>query len=106
MPENEKTEIQLCQGMKNMIRVPLRNMDQESARPIAGIDAYVMWSDEGISIRFDGYGEKTSEDGQGWPIHIEIAKGVPTIHLWDDINEEEPMALDLEYAKESLRKED
>jgi hypothetical protein len=52
-----------------------------------------------------GYGDYASEDGYGTPIAVEIWDGHLRVLVWDDINKEDPRILDLEGAKESLRKE-
>ncbi|MBW8017926.1 MAG: hypothetical protein FVQ82_17280 [Planctomycetes bacterium] len=50
-----------------------------------------------------GYGDKTSVDGHGWPIAIEIWHGRLRLILFDNIKCEDPQIIDLENAKESNR---
>ncbi len=58
----------------------------------------------GIAIRPAGYGHKLSIDGQGSPVFIEFRSGIPTVVIWDDINNEEPsQVISLKSAAESNR---
>ena len=50
-----------------------------------------------------GYGDKTSADGHGWPIGLEIWQGRLRLIIFDDINTEEPKIIDLENAAEDSR---
>jgi hypothetical protein len=54
-------------------------------------------------IQPEGYGEKCSVDGEGWPIGIEIWEGRLRLIVFNDINREDPQIIDLEKAKESCR---
>jgi hypothetical protein len=56
-----------------------------------------------IWIQPDGFGEKCSADGEGWPIGIEIWQGRLRLLVFDDVNREDPQIIDLEKAKESYR---
>src|SRR3989339_692190 len=56
-----------------------------------------------IWIQPEGYGEKCSADGEGFPIGIEIWEGRLRLVIFDDINREEPQIIDLEKAKETSR---
>ena len=50
-----------------------------------------------------GYGDKTSADGYGWPIGLEIWQDRLRLIIFDDINTEEPKIIDLEKAREDSR---
>lgn len=50
-----------------------------------------------------GYGEKCVEDGEGFPIGLEIWQGRLRLVVFNDINSEEPQIIDLEQAKECCR---
>ena len=50
-----------------------------------------------------GYSDKTSADGHGWPIGMEIWQGRLRLIVFDDINTEEPKIIDLENAAEESR---
>jgi len=54
-------------------------------------------------IRPEGFGDRCSEDGEGWPIGIEIWQGRLRLIVFDDINREDPQIIDLEKSKESCR---
>ena len=56
-----------------------------------------------IWIQPDGFGEKCSVDGEGYPIGIEIWQGKLRLIVFDDINTEDPQIIDLEKAKETAR---
>ena len=56
-----------------------------------------------IWIQPEGYGEKCSADGEGFPIGIEIWEGRLRLIIFDDINREDPQIIDLEKAKETSR---
>ncbi len=58
-----------------------------------------------IEIVPEGYGDFGSEDGCGVPILIEIYEGRLRLVVWNDINSEDPMIIDMESARESNRKE-
>jgi hypothetical protein len=57
-----------------------------------------------IWIQPDGFGEKCSADGEGFPVGIEIWQGRLRLIIFDDINSEDPKIIDLEAAKETARK--
>ena len=57
-----------------------------------------------ICIRPQGYGDRTSPDGQGFPIVVELIDGEVRVAVWPDINEEEPVLISLEGARESKRR--
>jgi|688.fasta_scaffold03312_15 hypothetical protein len=43
-----------------------------------------------IYIRPENTGDKTSMDGEGWPILLEYYQGSLRLVVWSDINNEEP----------------
>jgi len=50
-----------------------------------------------------GFGDKTSADGHGWPIGMEVWEGRLRLIIFDDINTEDPRIIDLENARECSR---
>jgi len=57
-----------------------------------------------LLLRFEGFGEKTSEDGHGSPVLIENWGGKLRVIAWSDINQEDPThTIDLSGAKEDGR---
>jgi hypothetical protein len=67
----------------------------------------IMVDELGIYIRPHGYGEKTAENGHGFPIMIEQHDGAPRVIVWSNINKEEPTHfVDIGGAKESNRVEE
>ena len=57
-----------------------------------------------LCIRPIGYGDKTSKDGEGYPIVIEVLDDVLRVAVWPDSNNEEPQVIEMEGARECLRK--
>lgn len=65
----------------------------------------VSHSDSGIEICPEGYGNANDIDGNGVPVLIEYWDGKLRVHVWGDINREDPThSIDLSGAKESQRK--
>ena len=54
----------------------------------------------GLCIRPEGTG---TFDGEYGPIYLEIVHGKPVLHVWTDINGQEPVKLDLAATLESNR---
>ena len=50
-----------------------------------------------------GYGDKTSMEGCGYPIALEIWEGRLRLIVFDDICCEDPQIIDLEKARETQR---
>jgi hypothetical protein len=71
------------------------------------LQATVRISPSSISLRFAGYGDRTSAPGHGEPVLIENRAGVPVVVVWSDINEEEPTDIvALSNAREGLREKE
>ena len=54
-------------------------------------------------IRPEGYGDKDSLDGHGYPVSLEIWHGRLRLIVFDNIDVEEPQIIDLENARETAR---
>ena len=54
-------------------------------------------------IRPEGYGEKCTMDGEGFPVGMEIWQGRLRLIVFDDINSEDARIIDLENASEACR---
>ena len=54
-------------------------------------------------IRPEGYGDKDSLDGHGYPVSLEIWEGRLRLIVFNNINVEEPQIIDLENARETAR---
>jgi hypothetical protein len=61
--------------------------------------------DNGLWIRPKGYGCFTDDDGYGWPILLEIWQGRLRVVVWNDIDSQAPIVIDMENARETNRKE-
>ena len=58
-----------------------------------------------VAIKPFGYGDKSHENGHGYPVLIELFEGKLRVIVWDDINEEEPShVIDLARAAEASRR--
>ena len=57
-----------------------------------------------IDIVPEGYGDAGSEDSHGIPILLEIYEGRLRLLVWNDINVEDPVIIDMEGARETNRK--
>lgn len=62
---------------------------------------------DGIYITPEGCGDYCSSDGEGSPVFVEFAEGVPRVVVWDDINvEDSSHIINLDKAAESNREEE
>jgi len=69
------------------------------------IELHLLKENGQLWIKPDGYGEKCTEDGEGSPIGLEIWQGRLRLIAFTDINSEDPQIIDLENAREELRKD-
>ena len=60
----------------------------------------------GVYIAIDGYGEHSAEIGTGSPVGLELYEGKVRVLVWDDINTDDAIIMEMDNAKESNRKED
>ena len=70
----------------------------------APLPVTIVAGETGIEIKAEGYGDSSSDVGFGAPIFIEWYDGKLRVHLFGDINREDPThSVDLEGARESAR---
>ena len=86
---------------KHMKHLKFTLSDQESGNTIKCEAQHECYS--GLYLRFDGYGEGSAEDGHGWPVLIEFYDNKLQVVVWNDINNQNPIIIPLDGAKESLR---
>jgi hypothetical protein len=67
--------------------IPVTLLDQESKETRRAI---VRVGPLGIEVAVEGYGDATTRNGFGAPIFIELQDKVLMVHLWADINQEDP----------------
>jgi hypothetical protein len=68
-----------------------------------GIDA----ENPSLLVRLEGTGDRSSHDGMGWPVLVEIYEGTPRLIVWADINQEDPThIIDLSGALDSARRDE
>ena len=82
-------------------RIYEQNPDAENKALFLDID----YKDGKVWIQPDGYGDKTSQDGHGYPIGIEMWEGELRVVLFKDINEEDATIISMEQAKETNRED-
>jgi hypothetical protein len=64
-------------------------------------------SPHGVSLYALGYGDRTSAEGHGTPLFIEVHCGELRLLVWSDINSEEPThVIPLGGAREDRRRAD
>lgn len=84
-----------------MLPFKLRDAFDEN-RP--GLSGWLNVTDLGVGVHFDGFGDAPTEDGFGEPVFMEVQHGVPIVHVWDDITQDEArFHISLEDAAESKR---
>lgn len=69
------------------------------------IEVNILCENGQIWIQPEGYGEKCTMDGHGYPIGLEIWQGKLRLIIFDDINIEDAKIIELENARESRRRE-
>jgi hypothetical protein len=83
------------------VTVPLQDLDPDTSKEVV-ID--IEQKHRSLSISPRDYGDKTSQDGNGTPIMLEVYKGKLRLLVWDDINQEDPShVIDMEGARETER---
>lgn len=80
--------------------------EQNSESPIMLMKVKIINAGGQVWIQPKGYGDKTSQDGHGYPISLEIWKERLRLIVFNDINSENPQIIDLENAKETNRIEE
>lgn len=73
-----------------------------NADPKPSLNATVEFRDF-ITIRVDGYGNATTDPGEGHIIDLELYSGRPQLHFYPDINNQEPSTVYFNRAHESCR---
>jgi len=79
--------------------------EQSSQEPARTIAVTILSEAGKLWIQPQGYGDKTSADGCGYPIGLEIWEERLRLIVFTDINCEDPQIIDLEKARESCRGE-
>lgn len=89
------------QRMSNELRITLK--EQSAEHPQLAIPVRLMCDHGKLWLSFQGYGEKNADNGEGFPVGLEIWQGHLRVIVFDDIRSEDPWIIDLENAKESIR---
>ena len=77
--------------------------EQSEVIPSPDIKINILCENGKIWIQPEGYGDKTSADGHGYPVSLEIWRGELRVVIFDDIKSEDAQIISLEKAKESNR---
>ena len=77
--------------------------EQCSDVPCKKLPVNIMAESGKLWVQPVGYSDKTSADGHGWPIGLEIWEGRLRLIVFGNINIEEPQIIDLEKAREIAR---
>ena len=81
----------------------LKDHSESKAEPVRGrveLQRYGQY----LILRFEGFGDHSSEDGYGAPVLVENWGGKLRVVAWSDINKEDPThTIDLSGAKEDGR---
>ena len=85
--------------MKQTIKIK----EQCPDRTFTEIRVNILSENGKLWIRPAGYGDRCSANGEGFPIGVEIWQGRLRLIVYDDINKQEPLIIDLEKSKESKR---
>lgn len=86
-------------------KIPFRFKDADGNECL-DVTGNVVIGDYGISIQVNGYGDHFSTKTQGTPILIESLNGALRVVIWGDINQEDPIKIDLAGAREDKRRDD
>jgi hypothetical protein len=73
--------------MNNTLTIKLKDLDQDQIHRLH-ID-FDFAEEPGVGIRIDGYSDMCTYD-EGCPILITFREGIPYVHIWADINQEDP----------------
>ncbi len=84
-------------NMTQSFTTHLKDADPESS---ATLQVKVTCDDSSISIFPNGYGDCGSEPGYGCPVFLELYQGHLRLIVFQDINEQNPVIIDLENARE------
>ncbi len=77
--------------------------EQCADAPPKSIEVKLLSEGGKLWIRPEGYGDKDSLDGHGYPVGLEIWEGRLRLIVFDNINVEDPQIIDLENTKETAR---
>lgn len=77
--------------------------EQSTGYPETTIPIHLVCEEGQLWIQPQDYGEKNAEDGEGFPVGIEIWQGKLRLIVFDDIHSDTPQIIDLEKARESRR---
>jgi len=77
--------------------------EQCTGSPAKAVGVNILSEAGKLWIQPQGYGDKTSADGEGFPVSLEIWQGRLRLIVFNDINIEDPRIVDLEKAREAIR---
>ena len=90
----------MSKSQKTILDIKLADADPES---LGTLPIRIEASDFCLAIQPAGFGDMSSQDGEGCPIFLELYQGKLRVIVFADINSEEPQIIDLSGAKENCR---
>ena len=83
--------------MRQSLTTTLNDADPESSETL---QVRVTANNSAISIFPEGFGDFGSAPGHGCPVFLELYQGRLRLIVFPDINDQEPLIIDLEAARE------
>lgn len=90
----------MTKSAKTTFDIRLADADPES---LGSLPVRIVASDFALSICPQGYGDFTSETGEGCPLFVEFYQGRLRVIVFTDINHEDAQIIDLSGAREECR---
>jgi hypothetical protein len=87
-------------------QIELRLKELSPEHPKTTIAVHLLSEHGKLWIRPEGFSDACSEEGQGFPVALELWQNRLRLVVFSDIDNEEPQIIDLENAKESHRLKD
>ena len=84
--------------MRQSLTTTLNDADPESSETL---QVRVTANNSAISIFPEGFGDFGSAPGHGCPVFLELYQGRLRLIVFPDINDQEPLIIDLEAAREA-----
>lgn len=75
--------------------------EQCADAPSKNVEVTLLSEGGQLWVQPDGYGDKGSAEGHGYPVGMEVWEGRLRLIVYDNINVEDPQIIDLENARET-----
>jgi len=84
------------------LKTQIEELDYDSDE---GLEVKITKYGRSLFIGVENHGDYSSKDGEGTVVKLELYQGKLQVIVWKDINEQDPIIIDLEKAREDNRKE-